>query len=194
MASVAPIDVKSKQFCIPFLLDFFRMWVRKGLAAGSLQTLGRTARNESTFSGRTVAVPGSSLSYGTRESKRTLPNATYFSQRREMLRNDVGRTSGLRGSSRTRSSRNGTGGRGRPPQAWRPAPRLMRVFGCGKSMRHWGRVAALKGPMRIVGFRLCGVPLETRRRRGRPPTWFWLCNPHVKFELMRYVFGLLASA
>jgi peroxiredoxin len=48
--------------------------------------------------------------------------------------------------------------------------------------------------MRIVGFRLCGGPLETRRRRGRPPTWFWLCNPHVKFELMRYVFGLLASA
>jgi len=26
----------------------------------------------------------------------------------------------VRGSSTTRSSRNGTGGRGRPPQAWRP--------------------------------------------------------------------------
>ena len=39
---------------------------------------------------------------------------------------------GLRGSSRTRSSRDGTGGRGRPPQASRPASRLMQVFGCGK--------------------------------------------------------------
>src|SRR5580658_7784446 len=31
----------------------------------------------------------------------------------------------VRGSSRTRFSRNGTGGRGRPPKAWRPAPQAV---------------------------------------------------------------------
>jgi hypothetical protein len=56
----------------------------------------------------------------------------------------------VRGPSRSRSSRNGTGGRGRPPQAWRPAPRLMQVFGCGRSMRHWAPWARCGSRYRIL--------------------------------------------
>src|ERR1022692_192760 len=61
-------------------------------------------------------------------------NATRFSNTGNRLRQLWGRPPGLRGSSRTRSSRNGTshirarrGRRGRRPQEWSPAPRITQL-------------------------------------------------------------------
>src|ERR1035438_1695569 len=55
-------QVKGILHSISPAIDLCGMYGWNGFAAGSLQTLAQTARSESTFSGRTVAVPGSSLS------------------------------------------------------------------------------------------------------------------------------------